>query len=320
MNESTTPSTPILEGRRLSKTYRLGRVEVPVLKEASVSINAGEWVAILGASGSGKSTLLHLLGGLDRPDANGGAVLYKGERVALEKGGATNDYRNRTIGFVFQFYHLLPELDVLQNAMLATLVPRSRRSGLLLALSFVVGATVGAYLGVLGAGPWGLLPVEEQTPMRAWILGATCGILGAAVVIAIVQLIQSLLVRTLTARTQAARTADRTLSDFGLGNRLRHRPRELSGGERQRVAIARALGSEPDLLLADEPTGNLDAKTGREILELLKIRHEAGLTIVMVTHDSAVAQYADRVVRLEDGNVVEGASSEVSHSSDAIHA
>ena len=156
--------------------------------------------------------------------------------------------------------------------------------------------------------------------MRAWILGATCGILGAAVVIAIVQLIQSLLVRTLTARTQAARTADRTLSDFGLGNRLRHRPRELSGGERQRVAIARALGSEPDLLLADEPTGNLDAKTGREILELLKIRHEAGLTIVMVTHDSAVAQYADRVVRLEDGNVVEGASSEVSHSSDAIHA
>ena len=320
MNESTTPSTPILEGRRLSKTYRLGRVEVPVLKEASVSINAGEWVAILGASGSGKSTLLHLLGGLDRPDANGGAVLYKGERVALEKGGATNDYRNRTIGFVFQFYHLLPELDVLQNAMLATLVPRSRRSGWLLALSFVVGATVGAYLGVLGAGPWGLLPVEEQTPMRAWILGATCGILGAAVVIAIVQLIQSLLVRTLTARTQAARTADRTLSDFGLGNRLRHRPRELSGGERQRVAIARALGSEPDLLLADEPTGNLDAKTGREILELLKIRHEAGLTIVMVTHDSAVAQYADRVVRLEDGNVVEGASSEVSHSSDAIHA
>ena len=320
MNESDTPSTPILEGRQLSKTYRLGRVEVPVLKGASVSIKAGEWVAILGASGSGKSTLLHLLGGLDRPDPDGGSVLYKGERVALEKGGATNAYRNRTIGFVFQFYHLLPELDVLQNAMLATLVPRNRRSGLLLALSFLIGATVGAYLGVLGAGPWGLLPLEERTPLRAWILGATCGILGAAVVIAVVQLIQSLLVRSLSAKTEAARNANQTLSDFGLNNRLRHRPRELSGGERQRVAIARALGSQPDILLADEPTGNLDVHTGREILDLLKVRHEAGLTIVMVTHDSTVAKYADRIVRLEDGNVVEDTLTQVSHSSDAIHA
>ncbi|MAJ47232.1 MAG: hypothetical protein CBC35_08255 [Planctomycetes bacterium TMED75] len=320
MNDSDTTSTPILEGRQLSKTYRLGRVEVPVLKGASVSINAGEWVAILGASGSGKSTLLHLLGGLDRPDRDGGSVFYKGERIALEKGGATNTYRNRTIGFVFQFYHLLPELDVLQNAMLATLVPRSRRNALLLVVSFLVGAAVGAYLGVLGAGPWGLLPVEEQTPIRAWILGGTCGILGAAVVIALVQMIQSLLVRSLSAKTEAARTADRTLADFGLSARLRHRPRELSGGERQRVAIARALGSEPDILLADEPTGNLDVHTGREILDLLKTRHEAGLTIVMVTHDAKVAKYADRIVRLEDGNVVEDTSNEINHSSDAMHA
>ena len=314
-----TSSTSILEGRQLHKTYRLGRVEVPVLKGASVSIEQGEWVAILGASGSGKSTLLHLLGGLDRPDADGGSVLYKGERVALEKGGPTNTYRNRSIGFVFQFYHLLPELDIMQNGMLATLVPRSRRAGVLMGFALLVGAAIGATLGIFGAGSWGLLPLEERTPVRAGILGATCAILGAAVMIACLQLVQSLLARKLTANSNEARTTRKALSDFGLEHRFRHRPRELSGGERQRVAIARALGSEPDILLADEPTGNLDVHTGREILDLLKKRHDAGLTIVMVTHDSSVAAYADRVVHLEDGNVVEQSKTELNRSADTIH-
>ena len=233
MNESqATTSTPILEGRQLHKTYRLGRVEVPVLKGASVSIDEGEWVAILGASGSGKSTLLHLLGGLDRPDPDGGSVLYRGSRVALEKGGPTNTYRNRSIGFVFQFYHLLPELDVMQNAMLATLVPRSRGAGVLMVAALLLGGAAGAALGILGAGPWGLLPLEERTPVRAGILGATCAILGAAVMLAFVQLIQSLLARRLTANSTEADTTRQSLSEFGLGHRFRHRPRELSGGER----------------------------------------------------------------------------------------
>lgn len=299
------PAEPILEGRSLHKTYRLGRVEVPVLKGASVSIGRGEWVAILGASGSGKSTLLHLLGGLDRPDPGSGGVFNRGERVALERGSATNRYRNRSIGFVFQFYHLLPELDVMQNAMLATLVPRNRLVGALMVLAMLAGGLAGGILGFLAAGPWGLLPVEERTAVRAWILAITTGILGGAVMVAVVQVVQSLLVKGITSRGPAAAVATRALGDFGLDHRFRHRPRELSGGERQRVAIARALGSEPEILLADEPTGNLDAKTGREILDLLKQRHESGLTIVMVTHDSTVAAYADRIVRLEDGGVVE---------------
>ena len=137
--------------------------------------------------------------------------------------------------------------------------------------------------------------------------------------VALIQLIQSGIARRLSSSSEA-RLTGKTLSEFGLEHRFRHRPRELSGGERQRVAIARALGSGPDILLADEPTGNLDAHTGREILDLLKQRHEEGLTIVMVTHDASIAAYADRVVHLEDGGVVEHPQADVSRSADTIHA
>lgn len=238
-------SEPLLEARDLHKTYRLGRVDVPVLHGASLRVTAGEWVAVLGASGSGKSTLLHLLGNLDQPDRGGGTIHFRGRPLDALVRWEGDRYRNRSVGFVFQFYHLLPELTVLENAMLPALV------------------------GV--------------TRLRWW-----------------------------RERAAITRRAQDTLESFGLGHRLRHRPSELSGGERQRVAIARALANSPPVLLADEPTGNLDARTGAGILDLLADRHRAGLTIVMVTHDLTIAARADRVVRLVDGRVDEASASAVS--------
>ena len=227
---------PIIAAQDLRKTYRMGRVDVPVLKGASISVLPGEWVAVLGSSGSGKSTLLHLLGDLDHPDENAGSVEFDGRSVTQLSQRARNIYRNRSVGFVFQFYHLLPELNVLENTYLPALVGMHR-----------------------------LKYYAERPRLR--------------------------------------KQAEELLSSFGLSHRLHHRPRELSGGERQRVAIARALMNQPRVLLADEPTGNLDEHTGGEILDLLAKQHKAGLTIVMVTHDTSIAARADRVVRLHDGRV-----------------
>lgn len=229
---------PMLRARNLHKTYHLDRVEVRVLKGASLEVPRGEWLAVRGASGSGKSTLLHLLGGLDRPDKDAGAIEFCGRSLNAMSGGEMNRYRNRRVGFVFQFYHLLPELTVIENTFIPALVGVSR---------------LGYY--------------RSRDTIRA--------------------------------------RAEELLRSFGLEHRLNHRPRELSGGERQRVAIARALMNEPDVLLADEPTGNLDETTGGEILDLLAAQHRDGLTIVMVTHDRAIADRADRVVELHDGRIAE---------------
>ena len=235
----------------MHKTYRLGRVSVPVLRGASLEVGQGECVAVLGASGSGKSTLLHLLGGLDRPDRSvkggadhkgawgggGGEIVFRDRALRGFSAGEMDRYRNLSVGFVFQFYHLLPELPVIENA------------------------TIGAMVGK-GRVRW----ARERGGVRA--------------------------------------RATELLGRFGLADRLRHRPAELSGGERQRVAIARALMNGPQLLLADEPTGNLDEKTGNAILDaLMALRTETGLTTVMVTHDERVAKRADRIVRLKDGVV-----------------
>ncbi len=261
--DEVSPGDAMLVARHVAKTYRLGRVDVPVLRDASIAVQPGEWVAILGASGSGKSTLLHLLGDLDQPDAiersgksiaairrdvrrrvargetPDGHVYFNGAPVAAGSTRERNHYRNRTVGFVFQFYHLLPELSVLENAFAP---------------------------GLVGVSP--LRYASKIRPLRA-------------------------------------RATD-LLESFGLGHRLHHRPRELSGGERQRVAIARALVNEPAVLLADEPTGNLDEETGAEILDLLAAQHAAGLTIAMVTHDTAIAARADRIVHLQQGRIVRG--------------
>ena len=233
----TTATQTILAARNLSKTYRLGRVDVPVLRHAAIEVGEGEWVAILGASGSGKSTLLHLLGDLDQPDSTGGMITFDGRALSAMTRAERNIYRNRSVGFVFQFDHLLPELTVLENTLLPGLVGLSR-------------------------------------------------------------------LRYYAVRSGLRERAAELLDSFGLSHRLKHRPRELSGGERQRVAIARALMNEPRVLLADEPTGNLDVRTGSEILDLIAQQPQRGLTIVMVTHDRTIADRADRVVELHDGRVV----------------
>ncbi|MFI4855661.1 MAG: ABC transporter ATP-binding protein [Phycisphaerales bacterium JB065] len=240
-SKTATGTGPIVEARDVRKTYRLGRVQVPVLRGVDIAIDEGECVAVLGASGSGKSTLLHLLGGLDKPDQGDleSGIRFRGRKLKEFSSADLDRYRTKSVGFVFQFYHLLPELNVLENTLVSAMVGKNRIS-------------------------WA--KEKDACTQRA----------------------ESLLQR------------------FGLGHRLKHRSVELSGGERQRVAIARALMNTPDLLLADEPTGNLDQKTGAEILDaMMSLREETNQTMVIVTHDQATAERADRIVRLVDG-VVEG--------------
>ena len=223
--------------RGVHKTYRLGRFALHVLRGVSFDVTAGEFVAIVGASGSGKSTLLHVAGLLDRCDK--GRVTLDGEEIRTFSRRRRHQVRRREIGFVFQFYHLMRELNVRENV---------------------------------------LLPAMVDSSVAAW---------GRR-------------------RKTAGKRAEEILERLGLQDRLRHRPRELSGGERQRVAIARALINDPTLLLADEPTGNLDSKTGGKILDVLKeLNRKAKQTILMVTHDSSIAAQADRILHLRDGRLVE---------------
>jgi ABC-type lipoprotein export system ATPase subunit len=289
---------PFLSASGLSKTYRLGRVLVPVLKGATLDVRRGEWVAVLGASGSGKSTLLHLLGDLDQPDENGGRVAFGEREIAAMTRRERDAYRNRSVGFVFQFYHLLPELNVLENTVLPGWIRpdfHRRMLGLGAALVGLAGGAAIVYglVRLVGLAAPGIL--GHALPLTT--IGAILGTLLGPSVFAEAAL--------KAGRDAAARSerAGALLDAFGLGHRLRHRPRELSGGERQRVAIARALVNQPDVLLADEPTGNLDEDTGAEILDLLSEQHRNGLTIVMVTHDRSVADRADRIVELHHGGV-----------------
>lgn len=233
---------PVLRATNVRKTYHLGRTKVLVLRGVDLNVREGEFVAILGASGSGKSTLLHLLGGLDsadRTDEKLGpppSILFRDQDLVQISARQLDNYRRRRVGFVFQFYHLLPELTVLQNVVIAAM-----------------------------------------TAVGSWEYWAT--------------------------RSKIRAHAADLLGRVGLGHRLTHRPAELSGGERQRVAIARALINKPELLLADEPTGNLDRVTGASILDLFSSLHKQGQTMVVVTHDEETAARADRVVRLVDGKV-----------------
>jgi ABC-type lipoprotein export system ATPase subunit len=222
----------ILKAENVHKSYRMGATRVNVLKGAELAVNEGEFIAIVGASGSGKSTLLHVLGGLDRPDQ--GVIHFNGRDLNRVGARELNRFRNEKVGFVFQFYHLLDELTVLENVMLPAMISRS----------------------VLG-----------------W----------------------------LASRRAIRQRAESLLEQMGLQERVGHKPYQLSGGERQRVAIGRALMNQPQLLLADEPTGNLDSATGNGILNVLDTLNKAGQTIVMVTHDERIARKAQRIVTLVDG-------------------
>jgi putative ABC transport system ATP-binding protein len=220
----------ILQATHLSKQYRLGDVTVRALDNLSLSVEKGDFIAIMGPSGSGKSTLMHLLGGLDKGD--GGEIVLDGQPLADLSDDQITVVRRQKIGFIFQFFNLLPTLTAAENVALPLLID---------------GKSIDSHV----------------------------------------------------ARIQEL------LALVGLGQRTEHKPHQLSGGQQQRVAIARALITTPAIVLADEPTGNLDSKSGQEILELLRRTcDETQQTIIMVTHDAKAASYADRIIYLKDGRIV----------------
>ncbi|MBD61289.1 macrolide ABC transporter ATP-binding protein [bacterium] len=209
------------------KTYDLGEIKVPVLKGVNLKIKKGEWVSLMGPSGSGKTTLMNIVGLLDTPTS--GNYLLNEEMASAKDDDDLSNLRNNHIGFVFQTFNILPQLNAWQNVALP--------------LNY---------------------STQNQTPRKI---------------------------------------AMELLDKVGLKERATHRPNELSGGERQRVAVARALSNNPSLILADEPTGNLDSKTGKDVLELFEQLHSEGITILMVTHDTEVAERSQRIINILDGKI-----------------
>jgi putative ABC transport system ATP-binding protein len=235
---------PLVQTENLTKVYGHGETAVVALDHVNMSVDAGELVAVMGPSGCGKSTLLHLMGGLDRPTE--GSVMIDGKSLSALSDNALAQLRRRKIGFIFQFFNLIPILDAVDNAALPLLLDGKNSA-------------------------------------------------------------------------QAKRKATEWLEKVGLGTRLRNRPDELSAGQQQRVAIARALLTDPMLVLADEPTGNLDSRAADEIAGLLcQVAKEWGHAVLMVTHDPRIAAHADRIVFLKDGTIVDETDLEARHTSEQV--
>ncbi len=230
-SQQTSKASPFVEIQNLTKTHYLGQQRVDILNDINLSIRSQEIVSIIGASGAGKSTLLHIMGTLDQPTQ--GSIAYEGQNLQGMTESALADFRNRRLGFVFQFHHLLPEFTALENTFLPALIQKQSRA-------------------------------------------------------------------------KAREAAKSLLNEVGLSHRMNHKPGELSGGEQQRVAVARALIQSPDLVLADEPTGNLDSHTGEALFKTLrKLNQQRGTAFVIVTHNHQLAEESDRLIHLEDGRITE---------------
>jgi lipoprotein-releasing system ATP-binding protein len=220
---------PILKADGINKSFSSSRGSLHVLKDITFEVQEGDMTAVMGPSGAGKSTLLHILGTLDRPTS--GELLYRGKDIFKLKNDELAGFRNKRIGFVFQFHHLLPEFNALENTIMPSLIA--------------------------GAG-----------------------------------------------HEESRKKAEEILNEVGLSGRLLHRPGELSGGEQQRVAVARALMLEPEIVLADEPTGNLDTETGENLFKLLIQLNKKGITFIIVTHNDSLASQCGRIIRMKDGRIV----------------
>jgi lipoprotein-releasing system ATP-binding protein len=214
----------LLEIIDLNKSFLKGDYRLNVLSGFSMSVGKGEMLAIVGPSGAGKSTLLHIIGGLDKPDS--GSIMFQGEDILKLKGKAVDQFRNKDVGFVFQFHYLLEDFTALENVMMPALI--------------------------------GGMNIQD-----------------------------------------AAKRAKELLTKVGLENRITHFPAELSGGEQQRTAIARAMMNSPKVILADEPTGSLDKKNSDEVLDMIRLMRDEGVTILIVTHEDGIANSCDRIIRIE---------------------
>jgi lipoprotein-releasing system ATP-binding protein len=220
---------PLIKTKNLNKSFYRPGGDLYVLKDISLDLYRGEMTAVMGPSGAGKSTLLHILGTLDRPTS--GDVLYEGRDIFAFNNELLSDFRNRKIGFIFQFHHLMPEFNAIENII-----------------------------------------------MPALIAGES--------------------------RQEAVKRAEEILEDMGLSDRMLHKPGELSGGEQQRIAAARSLILGPEIVLADEPTGNLDTGTGEELFRLLKDLNNKGMTLLIVTHNENLSSFCGKVIRMKDGRIV----------------